>query len=279
MEGVNHLTVKRFKIFRVFKYAIYALLILNVYWFFTEESSAADVRFNAGVTLAQIIEAYAATIDTLAWVVLLLTFELETHVLHGHSLKKPVAWSLQTIRGISYICIVYAFYGYIMNLIGFNNVVPLPGVSDLCALGGSWSYLIELDEYVAITSANCQSFSSNTSFFQLPRMLAVIDAQGLAKSQSLAWVDVINAAAWLLVVLVLEIDVHLEKSTGFSGVALKTNNAIKIFLYLVLLMTAIFWGVNGHFFDFWDAGLWLIAFFFIELNFVEWRQEGHTHSA
>jgi len=279
VEGVNHLTVKHFKIFRVFKYTIYALLILNVYWFFSEESAAANVRFIAGVTLAQIIEAYAATIDTLSWVVLLLTFELETHVLHGHSLKKPVAWSLQLIRGISYICIVYAFYGYIMKPIGFNNVVPLSGVSDLCALVGSWSYLIDLDEYVAITSANCQSFSSNTSFFQLPGMLAVIDAQGLAKSQALAWVDVINAAAWLLVVLVLEIDMHLQKNASFSGVALKTNHAIKIFLYLVLLLAAIFWGVNGHVFDFWDAGLWLIAFFFIELNIVEWRQEGQTNSA
>ena len=269
----------RLQIFLVFKYTIYALLILNVYWFFTEEFAAAGVRFNAGVTLSQIIEAYPTTIDTVSWVVLLLTFELETHVLHDHSLKKPVAWSLQTIRGISYVCIVYAFYGYIMKLIEFNNVVPLSGVNDLCALGGSWSYVINLDEYVAITSANCQTFSTNISFFQLPGMRAVIDAQGLAKSQALAWVDVINAAAWLLVVLVLEIDVHLKKNTSFSGVPLKINNAIKIFLYSVLLLTAIFWGTNGQIFDFWDACLWLIAFFFIEMNLLEWHKEGQPNTA
>ena len=30
---------------------------------------------------------------------------------------------------------------------------------------------------------------------------------------------------------------------------------------------------NGDFVDWWDALLWLIAFVFIELNVLEWRQE------
>jgi hypothetical protein len=29
----------------------------------------------------------------------------------------------------------------------------------------------------------------------------------------------------------------------------------------------------GDFVDFWDAFLWLLAFFFIEMNVVEWRQD------
>jgi len=206
-------------------------------------------------------------------------FELETCVLHDHRYTRPVVWTLQTVRVISYTFIVYAFYGYIMNLTGFNDVVQLTGVSNVCTLVDHWSYSIALDEYVAITSANCTSFSSATVFFQLPGMLAVIDAQGLADSKALAWVDVINAAAWLLVVLVLEIDVRLQKRNQFSGAALKTSNAMKIFLYLLLLLAAIYWGVNGDFLDVWDAFLWLVAFFFIELNVVEWRHEVRTGSA
>ena len=270
------LALTRSQIFQGFKYAIYALLTLNIYWFFTEESAAAGLQFNEGIALARIIEAYAATIDTLAWVVLLLMFELETYVLHDHHLTKSVVWTLQTVRIVSYTFIIYAFYGYIINLIAFNEVVPLAGISDLCALVGQWSYSINLDEYVAITSANCKSFSSATVFFQLPGMLAVIDAQGLADSKALAWVDVINAAAWLLVVLVLEIDVHLQERNRFVGAALKTSHAMKGFLYLLLLLAAIYWGVNGDFLDFWDAFLWLVAFFFIELNVVEWRHEVGT---
>ena len=273
------MTLNRSRIFQGFKYAIYALLTLNIYWFFIEEFAAAGLQFNGGVALARIIEAYAATIDTLAWVVLLLMFELETYVLHDHHFTKPVVWTLQTVRVISYTFIVYAFYGYIINLTVFNDVVPLVGVSDLCALVDHWSYSIGLDEYVAIASANCQSFSSATVFFQLPGMLAVIDAQGLADSKALAWVDVINAAAWLLVVLVLEIDVRLQERNRFAGSALKTSKAMKVFLYLLLLLAAIYWGVNGDFLDFWDAFLWLVAFFLIELNVVEWRHEVRTGSA
>ena len=273
------MALTRSQIFQGFKYAIYALLTLNIYWFFTEESAAAGLQFNEGIALARIIEAYAATIDTLAWVVLLLMFELETYVLHDHHLTKSVVWTLQTVRIVSYTFIIYAFYGYIINLIAFNDVVPLASISDLCALVDQWSYSIDLDEYVAITSANCKSFSSATVFFQLPGMLAVIDAQGLADSKALAWVDVINAAAWLLVVLVLEIDVHLQERNRFVGAALKTSHAMKAFLYLLLLLAAIYWGVNGDFLDFWDAFLWLVAFFFIELNVVEWRHEVRTGSA
>jgi hypothetical protein len=42
--------------------------------------------------------------------------------------------------------------------------------------------------------------------------------------------------------------------------------------------TAIYWGFDGDFVDFWDAFLWLVAFFFIELNVVEWRHEEEAES-
>jgi hypothetical protein len=41
-------------------------------------------------------------------------------------------------------------------------------------------------------------------------------------------------------------------------------------------LAAVYWGFEGDFVDFWDAFLWLVAFFFIELNVVEWRQESQT---
>jgi len=269
----------RSRIFQGFKYAIYVFLTLDLFRYFNEEFAAAGLKFHDGVVFAHIIEAYAATIDTLAWVVLLLLFELETVVVPAHHGTKRVVWTLQTVRVISYIAIVYAFYGYIINLAVFDHVVPLAGISDLCALVDQWSYSTALDEYVAITRANCQSFSAATMFFQFPGMHAVIDAQGLAESKALAWVDVINSATWLLVVLVLEIDVRLQENHRLTGAALAISNVLKVVLYLVLLLAAIYWGVKGTFLDFWDACLWLVAFFFIELNVVEWRHEGHADSA
>ncbi len=153
-------------------------------------------------------------------------------------------------------------------------VLPLPGVSELCSLtADQWSYAVSLDKYVGITAANCTSFSNSASFFQYEGLPALVDASGLRDIQYLAWVDVINAAVWLGIVLILEIDVWLQEHDKFEGIALKISNRLKFLLYSTLLLAAIYWGVKGDFVDFWDAFLWLVAFFFIEMNVVEWRHE------
>ena len=47
------------------------------------------------------------------------------------------------------------------------DVVPLAGVSDLCALAmDGWSYAATLDEYVAITAANCGTWTDASSFLR-----------------------------------------------------------------------------------------------------------------
>jgi hypothetical protein len=38
-------------------------------------------------------------------------------------------------------------------------------------------------------------------------------------------------------------------------------------------MAAVYWGFEDDFLDFWDAVLWLFAFFVIERNVASWRQE------
>ena len=195
---------------------------MNIYWFFVEEVLAAKTQFPNGVGIKVMIEAYAATIDTAAWVVLLLMFELETYVLADEQFTRPVTWSLHTLRTICYAFIVYAFYGYIANLLALDCMTPLANVTDLCAL---------------------------------------------------AWLDVINSAVWLLVVIVLEIDVRLQERQRYEGAVLYASNGIKFVLYSLLFWAAIYWGINGDFVEFWDALLWLVAFVFIELNVFEWHKE------
>ena len=247
---------------------------MNIYWFFIEEFRAAKLQFPNGVPIADLIEAYAATIDTLAWVILLLMFELETYVLDDRHFTPVVTATLQGVRVLCYAFIVYAFYGYIVNVAFHGNVVPLAGVSDLCSLPeGEWSYAIDLDEYVAITAENCSSFSQADEYQRFAAMPAVVDAAGLAALTGLAWIDVLNAGVWLLVVLVLEIDVRLQERHRYEGLVLRASNVIKVLLYSTLLYAAIYWGIKGDFVDFWDAFLWLVAFVFIELNVFERHQE------
>jgi hypothetical protein len=274
------LNISRENVFQLFKYTVYALLTLNVYLFFAEEWAAASHRFVNGVALEDIIEGFAASIDTAAWVVLLLMFELETYVLSDEQFSRRVTWTLHGIRATCYAFIVYAFYGYVSKLLFLFDAVPLANVSDLCSLvANQWAYAVDFDEYEVITAANCATVSTATSFFQLSGLTAVVDALGLRDITRLAWVDVINSAVWLLVVMVLELDVFFQERNRLEGMILRVSNASKFALYSLLLLAAIYWGVKGDFVDFWDAFLWLIAFVFIELNVFEWRQESLEQQA
>ena len=268
------MNIDRDKIFQLFKYSVYALLTLNIYLFFVIEWAASPHRFADGIILFDIIEAYVATIDTAAWVILLLMFELETYVLDDQQFTKRVTWTLHGLRAFCYIFIVYAFYGYLTKLIFLSGSGPLPNVSDICSLvDGQWAYAVDFDEYATLTAANCASFSTANAFLQFPGLFAVVDQAGLTDIIRLAWVDVINSAVWLLVVLVLEIDVRLQERHKLEGLALRLSNITKYILYSILFLAAVYWGIKGDFVDFWDAFLWLVAFVFIELNVFEWRQE------
>lgn len=273
--------INRDKIYRFFKYSVYGLLTLNVYLFFAEEWAASAHRFVDGVALVDVIQGYAASIDTAAWVVLLLMFELETYVLDDEQFTKRTTRTLHGLRAVCYGFIVYAFYGYLTKLLYLYGAAPVVNVADLCTLvDGKWSYVIDFDEYEILTSANCASLTNASVFLQYPGTTAVVDERGLNEIVRLAWVDVINSGVWLLVVFVLEMDVRLQEANKLEGSLLRVSNASKFILYSLLLFAAIYWGIKGDFVDFWDAFLWLIAFVFIELNVFEWRQESlEQHAA
>ena len=96
--------------------------------------------------------------------------------------------------------------------------------------------------------------------------------------QYLGWTDVINSGAWILVVIVLEIEVRLQLRGNLSDRIMDANKYLKFALYGVLFGAAAYWGYAGDFLDFWDACLWLFAFIFIELNVFEWQYETQHQS-
>ena len=268
------MTINRYTLYQVFKYTLYIFLSMNVYWFFVEEFQANLLLYPDGVQPGDVYDAYVATIDTAAWVVLLLMFELETYILEDHHFTRPVRYALHALRALCYALIIRAFFGYVGNLLSVQDVSVLAGVTNLCSLvSDNWSYSHDFEEYTLLTAANCASFSSASSFLEFADARAVVDAPGHTAIVWLAWVDVINAAVWLLVVLVLEIDVRLQEKNRFEGLSLRASNITKVILYATLFVAAVYWGIYGDFVDFWDAFLWLLAFFFIEMNVVEWRQE------
>ena len=267
-------------LYQVFKYSIYALLTLNVFVFLGEEVLATRLEYPDGVAARDFFKAYAATVDTAAWVILLLMFELETWVLEDRHFTRPVRWSLHSLRAICYLFIVSAFTGYIEDAVFVYQTSPLAGIRDVCALADQgWSYATTFGEYADITSINCASFSGHAEFLRFVDTRAIVDVPGHADIRLLAIVDVINAGVWLLVVLLLEIDVRLQEHKRFEGLALHVSTAAKVVLYGTLAAAVVVWAIMGDFVDWWDALLWLVAFVFIELNVFEWRQESHEAGA
>jgi hypothetical protein len=260
-------------IFKAFKYTVYALLSVNIALFFQEEMLATEQTFSQGINLVDIIQGFAATIDTAAWVLLLLLFELETSVLSDDTLRKTkVKVAFIGLRVFSYGFIGYAFYGYFSKMLLTYNISPV-AVDDLCALvGQGYASIVTLDEYPSLDAQSC-AVLADQALFQLNGQQVLGSASDWVSIQWLAWVDVINSATWVAVVIILEVDVWLQLRGRLQGSIVSASKIIKLFLYSILFAAAAYWGLLGDFLDFWDAFMWLVAFVFIEMNLFQWQAE------
>lgn len=257
--------------FTAVKYLVYLLLSFNVYLFLQEELSALDHTFVDGFELSQVIQVFSATIDTAAWVLLLLLFELETSVLDDRRIHGPVKWSLHGIRLLCYVAVFYAFTGYYAELGMLYDAVVVNNFDACASLGQNLSLLVDLDEYVPLDAQQCSGVGSEV--YRLEGFGIVAQPEVMDAARRLAWTDVINSAAWLLVVIVLEVEVRLQLRGNLSDAVMKGTRWFKLAVYSTLFLAAAYWGVAGDFLDFWDASLWLFAFIFIELNVFEWQAE------
>jgi len=260
-------------IFKAFKYTVYALLSVNIALFFQEEMLATEQTFSQGINLVDIIQGFAATIDTAAWVLLLLLFELETSVLSDDTLRKTkVKVAFIGLRIFSYGFIGYAFYGYFSKMLLTYNISPF-AVDELCVLvGQGYASIVTLDEYPLLDAQSC-AVLADQALFQLNGQQVLGSASDWVSIQWLAWVDVINSATWVAVVIILEVDVWLQLRGRLQGSIVSASKIIKLFLYSILFAAAAYWGLLGDFLDFWDAFMWLVAFVFIEMNLFQWQAE------
>ena len=77
------------------------------------------------------------------------------------------------------------------------------------------------------------------------------------------WLDATNAWLWIAVVVVLEIKVRFGRDGGQRPDA---SDAIAAVLYVALAALVGAWAWRGAWFDAYDAAIWLLAFFTIEMN-------------
>jgi hypothetical protein len=256
--------------FRIIRYTLYAVLLGNLLYYLWEDLIA--FRYvDPNAPLLKVFEAFAVTIDYVAWMVLILLFELETDFIPEEKFKGALKWTFNGLLIACYLVIVYAFYGYYAALADFYKYEAFPP-EEVCSLvEEDYAYVTMEVRVIRLTQENCGEFAQDQVYKHIEDK--VIAAPGpLAASIKLSWIDVINSGGWLLVVLFMEWEVMLQLRGALSRRRLITFKTIKGALYLILLADAIYWNIYGAFIDYWDAYLWLFAFVLIDLNIFQ--QEG-----
>ena len=259
-------------IFRFFKYSIYILLAYDAVLFFEGDLIASAETFGENINWRNVIEAYSATFDTVAWVALLLLFELETAVIPDHLLKGGLKWLLDGLKALAYFIIIYSFYGYCVKY-GVVTDLQSFSIADVCSLVGTdFTWVVTLDEYLPIDQAACTALQGQT-LLQIAGTDIIGTETALNDARLLAIVDVVNALDWLIIVALLEIEVFLQLKDKLTNKLMFVFKYTKGFFYIILFFCAAYWGLYSSFLDFWDAFLWLVAFIFIELNIFQWHSE------
>jgi len=260
------------RIFTAFKWLVYILLAWNAFQFFQEDLAASAETFGNSINWRNVVEAFSASIDTTAWLVLLLVFEFETAIISDERLKGGLKWFLGLLKAICYFLIVYAFYGYISKYFVVTDLLPF-SIADVCSLVGTdWNFVSSLDDYPPVDAVACAAMQGQ----ELLRM-AGLEIVGTREAFDAVWglavIDIINAGTWLVIVILLEVEVWMQLREGLTDRLMKLGKYLKTFFYSVLFIAAAYWGFEGSFLDFWDAFLWLVAFIFIELNIFQWHEE------
>ncbi|NVJ97612.1 MAG: hypothetical protein HWE25_05630 [Alphaproteobacteria bacterium] len=271
------LGLKPESLFQLFKYTIYTLIFFNLIYFLREEYLATAARFPEGVGFGMLIDAFSQSTDSFAWLVLLLAFELETYVIPDEKLKGAVKWGLNIVAGICYVLITQALIGYINHWEVITEFSPYAGVA--CSVAGTDATLaVDLYEFLPLTTENCGQLATNQTFYNAG-LNSFATAEMAPELYNLALTDVVNASTWLLIVVVLWIDIFLQLRGELTARLYKWNGAVKAVLYLTLIACCSYWAWLGDFMGFWDALLWILAFFFIELNLFKWHSSEEAEVA
>jgi hypothetical protein len=276
------LTIKRLlvpllthpKVAQFVKNTVYLGLIFNFGLYIMDDYTAWRVALPPGSPLPEIIKMFSTSIDTAAWIGLIIVFELETYLLSDESFTKWVNRTFIVIKVICYVLLTYAAYGYTSLAMENYEFTRLDGISSPCQYAdqGTWLQL-DVNEYAEISSVNCATLSDDVAFYRIGEDLNIISESSLAHVQWLGWIDISNAFVWLLVVVLIELEVWLQGQDRFSSRRLVVVRQLKSLFYLVLIGNGVIWSVTGYYVWAWDAFLWIFGFWAIELNLAEWEQD------
>ncbi len=263
------------------KWIVYSLLLINFALYIKIDWVVASHTMRQGGTILEWTRAFATTIDESAWIFLLIIFELETYALSDQQFTRTKTWIMNGIRIICYLSLAHTLYAIGVYLYQINTEIVVKDVTSLCQLvGKDISYMANL-VYSELNSSNCKSLSTATQFLYIdpPKFIIVTDAEGLKVINQLAWVDMIEAITWLLILFMIEVLVLLQDRGTVTGTLFKGIKTTKLMLYMLLWGALVYWLFRGHFMYAWDEFMWIAGFFVIGMNLEQWQEEISTQSA
>lgn len=269
-------TEHRFELSRgqkIFKWAVYTLLVLNFCFYLAMDIGNAAHTLNADSTLLNITSAFALSSGVLAWLVLIGLLELETYTLDDDAWTGRLTLIVHTVRLVCFLVIAHFVFAIVDYAADLYPETPAEGVTSLCDLADqerSWTYNLD---YREITRENCAELSTESAFYEIPESPVVVDGPGLKLERQLAWGDIIEIAAWIAIILATEVMVRLQERKITGGRVMTVLNAGKKVLYGVLMCLALWWLWLGHPLFTWDTMLWILGFTVIEMNLRNWREE------
>jgi hypothetical protein len=210
-----------------------------------------------------------------AWFVLLLLLELETYWLSDDALSRMGWMFMHGVRALCILFLAHTLYAWGVNLHDIYSAIPVEGVNSLCQLvEAEKSYTNNL-VYTEITPENCSSLSSANQFYLIdpPTYFIVQDAAAMVIEKQLAWADMIEAVAWVLIILIIEVIIRIQDKNISAGKALVVLLRLKTLLFIVLWTVASYWGFREHYLFVWDEFMWIAGFYVIDMNLTKWREE------
>jgi hypothetical protein len=252
--------------FRTFKVVIFWTLMINLFYYLYEDVTA-YLYLASESTIFDVLEAFAVSIDYVAWMVLIVLFEMETSAEAKDRLTERRKWVIGGLTTACYVVLVYAGYGYAVALSDSYQFEPIESKPACYFANTNFAYVNLQARPIELTHLNCGDFAGK-EIFKSPTDNLIATEVNLVALQKLGWVDVFNASAWLLVVLLFQLEVSLERANKLTKRKLISVMTWKGAAYLVLMGCAIYWTAYSAFIDFWDAWLWLVAFILIDLNML-----------
>jgi magnesium-transporting ATPase (P-type) len=268
---------KRRSWFRIFKYGVFVLVLGNIVFYLVEDI-AVLFYLDESAPFSDVLLTFAATIDYVAWMALIVLFEIGTSAQAKNARDGARKWTITGLSAAFYVVIIYAAYGYAYNLVDIYQYEPIASGTACDLVEDNFGYLNSKGRPAPLTAEKCAAFTTEL-VYRSPEDHLIVTDENLEANQKLAWVDVVNSVAWLLVVLIFMVEIFLKQRDELTKFRLALCTGVKVVLYLVLTADAIYWTMYSAVIDAWDAWLWLMAFILIDMNLLGVEDEPEDRRA